>query len=159
MPSISLMQVYQLTPKTNCKKCGKATCMAYAVELVKGILKLEDCPPLGEPKYSKQREKLEEYLAPVLNKGETHIEIDSDKCDGCGICVVSCPVNPRYAEEILSGKLPELPLEEHQIFQIYDGKAVLVNINTCRRVEGSDGTSRNCRICETYCPQGAIKIY
>ncbi len=161
MPSISLMQVYQLTPKTNCKKCGKATCMAFAVELVKGILKMEDCPPLSEPKYVKQREKLEKYLEPVLNKGDTHIEIDTDKCDGCGICVVSCPVNPRYAEEIMSGKLPELPLEEHQIFQIIDGKGVLVNINTCRRVEGAGGTSssRNCLICETYCPQGAIKIH
>ena len=114
-----------------------------------------------EPKYSKQKEKLEKYLEPVLNKGDTHIEIDTDKCDGCGICVVSCPVNPRYAEEIMSGKLPELPLEEHQIFQIIDGKAVLVNINTCRRVEGAGGTSssRNCLICETYCPQGAIKIH
>jgi 4Fe-4S ferredoxin len=158
MSAISVMKVYKLLPMTNCKKCGKATCMAFAAELAKGSMKIEDCPPILDPKYSKNVEELKAYLAPVLNRGEAHIEIDPDKCDGCGICIVSCPVNPRFAEEILSGKSPKYPLEEHQIFQIYDGKVFLVNINYCRRVEG-EGMSRNCRICETYCPQKAIKIF
>ncbi|MCP4760710.1 MAG: tRNA CCA-pyrophosphorylase [archaeon] len=159
MGTISVMKVYQLTPKTNCKKCGKSTCMAFSAELAKGTVKIEDCPPLLEPKYSNQKKKLEEYLAPILNKGEAHIEIDPEKCDGCGICVVSCPVNPRYAEEVLSGKSPQYPPEKHQIFQVYNGKAILVKLEYCRRVEGGDGRSRNCRICETYCPQEALKIY
>ncbi|MHA1339428.1 MAG: (Fe-S)-binding protein [Promethearchaeota archaeon] len=152
------MKIYKLLPRTNCKKCGKPTCMAFAADLAKGAVKLEDCPPLLEDKYSKNLEELKEYLAPVLSKGETHIEIDQDKCDGCGICVISCPVNPRYAEEILSGKSPEYPPDEHEIFQIYNGKAYLIEFKHCRRVEGDD-IGRACRICETYCPQKAIKIY
>ncbi|MBD3351023.1 MAG: tRNA CCA-pyrophosphorylase [Candidatus Lokiarchaeota archaeon] len=158
MATISVMKVYKLLPKTNCKECGKSSCMAFAAELAKGDAKVEDCPPIMDPKYDKQRKELEEYLAPVANKGEAHIEIDPEKCDGCGICIVSCPVNPRYASEILSGKSPKYPLEEHQIFQVYDGKAILVKLEHCRRVEG-EGRSKNCRICETYCPQDAIKIF
>ncbi|MHA1729829.1 MAG: (Fe-S)-binding protein [Promethearchaeota archaeon] len=158
MAKISVLKVYQLTPKTNCKKCGKSTCMAFAVELVKGGMKLEDCPPLSENKYAGQRKKLEEYLAPILNKGEAHIEIDSDKCDGCGICAVCCPVNPRYAEEILSGKSPKYPPEEHQIFQVYDGKVEIINFDNCRRVDAS-GREAQCKVCETYCPQDALKVY
>lgn len=158
MGAISVMKVYQLTPKTNCKKCGKSTCMAFAAELAKGMVQIEDCPPLTEAKYESQRKKLEEYLAPVLNRGEAHIEITEDKCDGCGICVVCCPINARYADEVLSGKSPKYPLEEHQIFQVSNGSAKLIKIEFCRRLE-ADGRSRNCKICETYCPQEAIKIY
>lgn len=160
MTAISVLKVYQLTPKTNCKLCGKSTCMAFAAELAKGSMKIEDCPPLTESKFLNQKKHLEEYLAPVLSKSEAHIDIDEEKCDGCSICVICCPVNPRYAEEVLSGKL-KYPLEEHQIFQVYDGKAKLIDIKFCRRVEGENttATSRNCRICETYCPQEAIKIF
>lgn len=152
------MKIYKLLPKTNCKECGKASCMAFAAELAKGTAKIEDCPFMLEEKNADKKKELEEYLAPILNKGDAHIEIDEKACDGCGICIVSCPVNPRHAEEILSGKSPEYPLEKHQIFQVYDGKVILVNIEHCRRVEG-EGRARNCRICETYCPQDAIKIY
>jgi len=132
--------------------------MAFAAELAKGTAKIEDCPPILEEKFKNNVESLKKYLAPVLNKGESHIEIDKDKCDGCGICVISCPVNPRYAEEILSGKSPKYPPDEHIIFQIYNGKAYLLSFKNCRRIEGDD-VGKSCKICENYCPQKAIKIY
>ncbi|WP_257000038.1 (Fe-S)-binding protein [Candidatus Methanoperedens nitratireducens] len=28
------MELYQLLPRTNCKKCGESTCMAFAVALL-----------------------------------------------------------------------------------------------------------------------------
>ena len=158
MAGISVMKVYALTPKTNCKECGKASCMAFAAELAKGAVKIEDCPPLLKPKYAKKKVALEKMLESVLNKGDAHIEIDESKCDGCGICIVSCPVNARYSENVMSGKSPTYPLEEHQIFQSYDGKVILVKMDHCRRVDGS-GRTRECRICETYCPTKAIKIF
>ncbi|MDW7733595.1 MAG: (Fe-S)-binding protein [Methanolobus sp.] len=48
----SVMEIYQLLPKTNCKECGKSTCMAFAVDLLARKFKVEDCPPLvREDKY------------------------------------------------------------------------------------------------------------
>ncbi len=158
MGAISVMKVYQLTPKTNCKECGRSSCMAFAADLSKGNAKIEECPYLITPKFTQQKKELEQYLAPILEGHETHIEIDEDKCDGCGVCVLACPIEARYSNSVMGGKSPKYPLEENVIFQIYDGKAQLVNLESCRRLE-NDAEARNCSICESYCPQKAIKIY
>lgn len=51
---ISVMEVYQLLPKTNCKRCGLPTCMAFAVGLLGREKKIEDCAPLlEEAKYER----------------------------------------------------------------------------------------------------------
>jgi 4Fe-4S ferredoxin len=53
------MELYQMLPKTNCKKCGKTSCMAFAVALMARELTPEDCPPLKEePKYKENYEKI-----------------------------------------------------------------------------------------------------
>ena len=157
MGTISVMKVYQLTPKTNCKECGRSSCMAFAADLAKNKAKIEECPYLLEAGFAQQKKELEEYLTPVLGDHETHIEIDEEKCDGCGVCILACPIEARYSDSVMSGKCPKYPLEEHLIFQIYDGKAKLVKLDHCRRLE-NDAEARNCSICESYCPQEAIKI-
>ena len=58
---VSVMEVYQLLPKTNCKKCGYPSCMAFAVALLGREAKIEDCTPLVEE--SKYEKKLENWLA------------------------------------------------------------------------------------------------
>ena len=56
------------------------------------------------------------------------IELDVEKCIGCGACVNACPVS---------------------LYEIVDGKAkVTGNIDDCVL----------CRACETTCPVGAITI-
>jgi ArsR family metal-binding transcriptional regulator len=59
---LKIMEILKLMPKTNCKACGYATCMAYAAALREGEVRLEDCPPLREEKYREKREKLQAYL-------------------------------------------------------------------------------------------------
>ncbi len=93
---ISIMDVYQLLPKTNCKKCGFPTCMAFAVELLGKRKAIEDCTPLvEEPKYEKKLAGLRELMAPLLSTEatETGMVIHPERCYGCGNCVVACPVN------------------------------------------------------------------
>jgi len=151
------MELYKFLPKTNCKKCGK-TCMAFALDLLQGKVKVEDCPPLLEPKYKKQHDILKEILgAEEGQKKELKINVDDEICDGCGICVTVCPVNARYCPPTLSGKAPEYPPHKQQLFQVKGGKCELLYLEHCRRLEG-EGQARECRVCETYCPREALKI-
>jgi ArsR family metal-binding transcriptional regulator len=49
-----VIDIYKLLPKTNCKKCGYPTCLAFAAALRSGEARLEQCLPL----LAEQKEKL-----------------------------------------------------------------------------------------------------
>ncbi len=152
------MDYYKHLPKTNCKLCGKPTCMAFALEILKGTVKIEECKPLLELKYKKNYDALKIMVGSQDGKKkELKIDVNTDKCDGCGICVTACPVNARACPSTLSGKAPEFPPSDQQLFQVKKGKCELMNLNRCRRLEAQD-RERECRVCETYCPRKAIKI-
>lgn len=57
-----LVDVYRLLPGGNCRRCGEATCLAMAAELVFGDRRLEDCPRLGEAEFANNRWILAEWL-------------------------------------------------------------------------------------------------
>jgi len=44
----AVINIFKLLPKTNCKECGYATCLAFAADLVQGMVFPENCPPLSE---------------------------------------------------------------------------------------------------------------
>ena len=54
----SLIDIFKLLPRTNCKQCGYLTCMAYAADLRQGMVDLEECLPLAQPGYAGNREKI-----------------------------------------------------------------------------------------------------
>jgi hypothetical protein len=41
------LEIFQLLEKSNCKKCGEKTCLAFASAVVMGKRKLQDCPQLS----------------------------------------------------------------------------------------------------------------
>ena len=49
-------------PKTNCKTCGKRTCLAFAIELAQGKCRLEECPVLDQPEFATDRQALTKLL-------------------------------------------------------------------------------------------------
>ncbi|MFH0941394.1 MAG: acetyl-CoA decarbonylase/synthase complex subunit gamma [Candidatus Omnitrophota bacterium] len=42
--ALSGLDIYKLLPKTNCKKCGFQTCLAFAMQLAKKAVALDKCP-------------------------------------------------------------------------------------------------------------------
>ncbi|HEY5528007.1 MAG TPA: (Fe-S)-binding protein, partial [Thermoleophilia bacterium] len=42
--ALSGLQIFKVLPKTNCKDCGYATCMAFALQLAAGKAELGACP-------------------------------------------------------------------------------------------------------------------
>ncbi len=42
------LDIWTLLPQTNCKKCGEATCMAFACNLLLQERELDECTPLSE---------------------------------------------------------------------------------------------------------------
>ncbi|MGQ9823752.1 MAG: (Fe-S)-binding protein [Desulfotomaculales bacterium] len=56
------LQVYNLLPRTNCKKCGEPSCFAFAARLVKQEAELAACAPLAEPAWQENRQKLAALL-------------------------------------------------------------------------------------------------
>ena len=66
--TLSPIDLYMLLPRTNCKECGEANCMAFAAKLVNREASLEDCPPLLEGKYKESYIKLKEILEPPIRE-------------------------------------------------------------------------------------------
>lgn len=156
------LEVYKFLPKTNCKKCGKSSCMAFAIELIKGRMNPNQCPEFNKPKFRKLLPKLVVLLTPLKRektKSGGHIEVDEDACDGCGLCVIECPVNSRYEVSCLSGKGGKYPVSDQVVYHVVDGKCKIVNLENCRRFDPGGGDSATCNVCETFCPREAIKIY
>ena len=41
------LDIFKLTPKTNCKECGNPTCMAFAMKMAQGAVPIETCPHMS----------------------------------------------------------------------------------------------------------------
>ncbi len=58
------LEIFKLLPKTNCKKCGMPTCLAFAMALAQKRAKLDDCPDVSQ----EAKEKLAAAAAPPMCK-------------------------------------------------------------------------------------------
>ena len=57
------LDVYMLLPKRlYCRRCGEASCMAFAFGLLWGEHQLDECPPLATPEYVEGKRRLAELL-------------------------------------------------------------------------------------------------
>lgn len=151
---VGIMELYQLTPKTNCKRCGLPTCMAFAVALLAKEKQVEDCLPLiEEKKHESKLNKLREVMAPLAGASETGLLIHDDLCYGCGNCVVACPVN--VANDPKGSALGLGPKSDKAILVVEDGIVKCLNVEECRRF----GPNRIlCNACTATCPSKAIEF-
>ena len=42
------LDIFKLLPKTNCKKCGKPTCLAFAMQMAQKKASIDECPDVSE---------------------------------------------------------------------------------------------------------------
>jgi len=73
------LDIFKLLPKTNCKKCGMPTCLAFAMALAQKRAKLDDCPDVSE----EAKEKLAAAAAPPMRKivfgsGDKQIQVGQE---------------------------------------------------------------------------------
>jgi len=73
------LEIFKLLPKTNCKKCGMPTCLAFAMQLAQKRAKLEDCPEVSE----EAKQALAAAAAPPMRKvvfgsGDNQVEIGQE---------------------------------------------------------------------------------
>lgn len=63
---VTALQIYGWLPKTNCKACGEATCLAFAVRLLQGEQKLSKCAPLSTESKFAENKKIMQEMAEAL---------------------------------------------------------------------------------------------
>jgi acetyl-CoA decarbonylase/synthase complex subunit gamma len=77
--ALSGLDIYKLLPKTNCRECGFATCLAFAMQLAKKAISLEKCPYVTE----EAKIMLEAAAQPpikmvTIGMGENKLEIGNE---------------------------------------------------------------------------------
>lgn len=73
------LDIFKLLPKTNCKKCGMPTCLAFAMALAQKRTKLDECPDVSQ----EARDKLAAAAAPPMQKvvfgtGDAQVQIGQE---------------------------------------------------------------------------------
>jgi ArsR family metal-binding transcriptional regulator len=68
LSKIGPLSLYNCLPKTDCEECGEVTCMAFAIKLLSGDIKLEKCKPLYDGMHSEDVSCLKELLGPQIMK-------------------------------------------------------------------------------------------
>ena len=96
-------ELLEFLPRTDCSRCG-LTCAQFAGFLLSRELAPEDCPTLHEPDYAGFIEALRELLGPAEAPPAPGMDIDPEKCNGCGICVAMCEYHLGNCPEARLGK-------------------------------------------------------
>lgn len=77
--ALSGLDIYKLLPKTNCRECGFATCLAFAMQLAKKTVAIDKCPYLSaDAKKSLEASSLPPVKLITLGTGEDKLEIGNE---------------------------------------------------------------------------------
>jgi acetyl-CoA decarbonylase/synthase, CODH/ACS complex subunit gamma len=59
------LDIFKLTPKTNCKDCGNPTCMAFAMKVATGAVSIDKCPHMSADALAKLSEATEPAMKTI----------------------------------------------------------------------------------------------
>jgi len=77
--ALSGLDIYKLLPKTNCRQCGLATCLAFAMQLAKKALPIEKCPFVSlEAKNTLEAQAMPAIKLITLGNNESKFDIGNE---------------------------------------------------------------------------------
>ena len=77
--ALSGLDIYKLLPKTNCRQCGLATCLAFGMQLAKKAVLIEKCPFISpEAKSILEAQALPPIKLISLGSGESKLDIGNE---------------------------------------------------------------------------------
>ena len=73
------VQIFKLLPKTNCKKCGHPTCLAFAMKLAARQAKIDDCPDVSDEAKAQLGEASAPPIRPItIGAGDKAVKIGEE---------------------------------------------------------------------------------
>ena len=109
------VEIFKLLPKTNCKKCGYPTCLAFAMKLAQRQASLETCPDVSE----EAKQKLGEASAPpvkpttfgtgekAIKMGEETVLFRHDK-RFVNPCAFALNIKDTFSEDAIKARIDEV---------------------------------------------------
>lgn len=77
--ALSGLDIYKLLPKTNCKKCGSPTCLAFAMKLAMKKASLDQCPDISEEAKKALDQASRPPIATItIGSGDSKIELGGE---------------------------------------------------------------------------------
>lgn len=77
--ALSGLDIYKLLPKTNCKKCGSPTCLAFAMKLAMKKASLDQCPEVTEEAKKALEQASRPPIATIsIGIGDNKVEIGGE---------------------------------------------------------------------------------
>lgn len=129
---VAPLELYRCTPRTNCGKCGRNTCLAFATLVVSGQEDIAACPCLDEVRVQPLRDRLQEQLRSgigVSREGfEKTMEFLREEMEKCDFGVVA---------ESLGAKIEESAGRSALVFP-YFSELILVTKSDIEKVSGGE---------------------
>jgi len=109
------VEIFKLLPKTNCKKCGHPTCLAFAMKLAQRQATLDLCPDVSEEAKKILGEASAPPVRPItfgsgdraVKLGEETVLFRHDK-KFVNPCVLALEIKDTLTESDISKKIDEV---------------------------------------------------
>lgn len=98
------MEIFQLLPRTNCRKCGEKTCLAFAGAVFLGDRKLHECPELSPEIIAQYGEALKNQTPPEEEAAE-FLQTLKNKVKDIDLQAAARRVGGRFQEDRLTLKV------------------------------------------------------